>query len=173
MEDADFKIRIREYKLVRAAELAPHRYNFRRHPLAQREALTGALRELGYIDALGVVEVDGGYQIIDGHLRADISAEQIVPVLVLDLDEAESDKAIAIKDPIGAMAEEDAVLRRRLLGAIDSDDEDLRKWLEAERERLAELAPPEDFPTYGPDLETERQCPKCGYKFSGGKVSRE
>ena len=28
---------------------------------------------------------------------------------------------------------------------------------------------PESFATYDEDIETEHECPKCGYRFSGGK----
>lgn len=31
------------------------------------------------------------------------------------------------------------------------------------------LESPEDFKEYGEDIETEHCCPKCGYKWSGGK----
>ena len=36
--------------------------------------------------------------------------------------------------------------------------------------KLAELSgadPPDDFPEYGDDIDTEHKCPKCGYEWSG------
>lgn len=30
---------------------------------------------------------------------------------------------------------------------------------------------PEDFEEFGDDMATEHQCPKCGYKFSGGEIA--
>ncbi len=29
--------------------------------------------------------------------------------------------------------------------------------------------PPADFGSYDETIETQHQCPKCGYRFSGGK----
>ena len=46
--------------------------------------------------------------IIDGHMRADINADAIVPVLVLDLNEEEGDKLPLTLDPLAAMAESDS-----------------------------------------------------------------
>lgn len=31
------------------------------------------------------------------------------------------------------------------------------------------VAPPEEFPEVDEDIEIEHECPKCGYRFSGGK----
>ena len=38
--------------------------------------------------------LDGRFMLIDGHLRADVTPKAIVPVLVVDLDEAEVDKLL-------------------------------------------------------------------------------
>ena len=32
---------------------------------------------------------------------------------------------------------------------------------------------PDDFEEFGEDLDTEHQCPQCGYRFNGGKVARD
>ena len=45
--------------------------------------------------------------LIDGHLRAETTPDQLVPVLVLDVDENESHKLLATLDPLAAMAETD------------------------------------------------------------------
>ena len=44
--------RIIGLRRVKASELRPNPANWRRHPRAQREALKGVLREIGYADAL-------------------------------------------------------------------------------------------------------------------------
>jgi hypothetical protein len=38
-----------------------------------------------------------------------------------------------------------------------------------QQEENEESKPPEDFKEYDEDIETEHNCPKCGYKWSGGK----
>src|SRR5579872_1997953 len=93
--------RIKELRRVRAAELIPNPKNWRTHPARQQDALRGILAEVGYADALLAREVPGrGLMLIDGHLRAETTPEAIVPVLVLDLDEAEADKLLAALDPL-------------------------------------------------------------------------
>ncbi len=84
--------RIVELRRVPANELRPNPKNWRTHPKAQEEALRGILAEVGYADALLARETPAGLQIIDGHMRAETTPDQEVPVLVLDLNEEEADK---------------------------------------------------------------------------------
>jgi len=83
--------RIKDLRRVRAGDLRPNPRNWRTHPQAQQDALRGVLAEVGYADALLARELpDGALELVDGHLRADLDPEQLVPVLVLDVDEAEA-----------------------------------------------------------------------------------
>src|SRR5919201_2122671 len=101
--------RIKELRRVRAAELRPNPRNWRVHPPAQQDALRGVLAEVGYADALLARELaDGTLMLIDGHLRAETTPDAVVPVLVLDVDEAEADKLLATLDPLAALAETDS-----------------------------------------------------------------
>jgi hypothetical protein len=68
---------------------------------------------------------EGGLMLIDGHLRAETLQNTEVPVLVLDVDEAEADKLLASIDPLGAMAEADADKLRELLEEVETASEDL------------------------------------------------
>jgi hypothetical protein len=84
--------------------------------------LRGLLDEIGYADVLLVRELlDGGMMIIDGHLRADSDPNAFVPVLVLDLNEAEGDKLLLTLDPLAAMAESDAERIKALLETVHTD----------------------------------------------------
>ena len=75
--------RIKDFRRVRASELRPHPRNWREHPAAQREALRGVLAEIGYAGALLARELpDSSLELIDGHLRAETTPDQEVPVLV-------------------------------------------------------------------------------------------
>jgi len=98
----EIRDRIRELRRVKASELIPNPKNFRRHPKEQAAALRALLNEVGCADALLVRELsDGRLMIIDGHLRAETMPDQMVPVLVLDVNEAEADKLLATLDHLG------------------------------------------------------------------------
>jgi DNA modification methylase len=114
--------RIRELRRVPASDLIPNPKNWRRHPRAQANALRDLLREIGYSDALLARELpDGKLMLIDGHLRAETTPHAEVPVLVLDLDEAEADKLLLTLDPLAAMAESDRDRISSLLQAVRTD----------------------------------------------------
>lgn len=123
--------RIKELRRVKASELRPNPRNWRTHPDGQRAALSGVLTEIGYAGALLAREADGGQLVlIDGHLRAETTPDQEVPVLVLDVTEAEADKLLAVVDPIGAMATVDAAKLESLLAEITTDDAALQAMLD-------------------------------------------
>lgn len=116
---------------MRAGELRPHPKNWRTHPQAQRDALCGTLAEIGYADALLARELpDGSLQLIDGHLRAETTPDAEVPVLVLDLDDAEADKLLALLDPLAGMARADDAALAELLSGVDTDNEAVRALLD-------------------------------------------
>lgn len=87
--------RVVELRRVPVRDLLPNPRNWRRHPPAQPAALRGALDEIAYADALLARETDTGLELIDGHLRAETTPEAVVPVLVLDVTEAEAYKLLA------------------------------------------------------------------------------
>src|SRR5437899_7670617 len=80
--------RIQELRLVMASELIPNPKNWREHSQFQQNVLRGLFAEIGYADALLVRELPNGrLQLIDGHLRAATTPDQLVPVLILDVSE--------------------------------------------------------------------------------------
>jgi hypothetical protein len=122
--------RIKEFRRVSAHELQPNPKNWRTHPVAQQDALRGVLAEVGIAGAVLARETaEGGLMLIDGHLRTDVMHDQEIPVLVLDVDEAEADKLLATIDPLAAMAEADAGKLDELLREIDTGSEALQEML--------------------------------------------
>jgi DNA modification methylase len=122
--------RIKELRRVKASELIPNPKNWRTHPVAQQDALKGILAEVGFAGAVLARELDdGSLMLIDGHMRAETTNDQEIPVLVLDVDEAESDKLLATFDPIAAMAESDPQSLDALLRNVDTGSEALSKML--------------------------------------------
>ena len=122
--------RIRELRRVPASELRPNPRNWRTHPQAQADALRGVLAEVGIADAVLARELeDGSLLLLDGHLRVETMGDQILPVLVLDVDEAEGDKILATLDPLAAMAEADAVKLDAILREVDTGSPELQAML--------------------------------------------
>ncbi len=118
--------RVVELRRVRAADLLPNPKNWRTHPRAQQDALRGILAEVGVAAALIARETDHGLQIIDGHLRAETLPDQEIPVLVLDVNEAEADKLLLTLDPLAALAGRDNEKLEALLADIKTDSEALK-----------------------------------------------
>ena len=115
---------------VRAGDLVAHPGNWRKHPEHQNQALQGVLNEIGYANALLAYEGKNGLTLIDGHLRAGLDKDQVVPVLVVDLNEKEANKLLVTLDPIGAMAETDTKALNALLEDITFDNEALNFMVE-------------------------------------------
>ena len=118
------KNRVKELRTVKASTLRPSPHNWRKHPEEQRSALKGVLAEIGYADALLVRECDdGALELIDGHLRADMTPDMEVPVLVIDVNEAEAKYVLATLDPMAGLADVDEDALRSLLADIDIEDD--------------------------------------------------
>ena len=120
--------------------------------------MRGLLAEIGYADALLARELaDGSLELIDGHLRAEITPGAEVPVLVVDLDEHEAAKLLALHDPLAGLAEPDPDLLADLLAHVETQNESVQAVLnqmlsstkpwesESAREPGAEVDIPESF----------------------------
>ena len=122
--------RIKELRRVKASELFPSEKNWRTHPQSQVDALSGVLDEIGYADALLARELpDGTLCLIDGHCRKEITPDETVPVLILDLDEHEADKLMTVLDPLAGMAEANPDALGRLICELETDSDALRNML--------------------------------------------
>jgi ParB-like nuclease family protein len=122
--------RIRELRRVPARELLPNPRNWRRHPREQATALQRILAEVGYADALLARETPDGLLLIDGHLRAETTPEQDVPVLVLDVTEEEADKILLTLDPLAGLATVDEGNLRSLMDSVRFSSDELAASLQ-------------------------------------------
>ena len=68
--------------------------------------------------------------LVDGHLRAETTPDSEVPVLVLDINEAEADLILATLDPLAAMAGRDDSVLTDLLESITASNGDVLHLLE-------------------------------------------
>jgi hypothetical protein len=126
----DIRDRVRELVRVRADSLVPHPHNARTHGPDQRSAIRGVLEEVGYVDALIARKLpDGTLQLLDGHARREETPDMIVPVLLVELNDAEADMVLATFDPLGALARTDAVKQTALLESINAQDAEVRRLL--------------------------------------------
>ena len=125
----DFRDRIKELRRVRAGDLKPDERNWRRHPESQRQALIAMMERVGVVDAVIARETAEGLVLVDGHLRSDIAEDAEIPVLVVDLDEAEAGEVLATFDPLSAMANRDDEVLTALIQGVARDDEELQAIL--------------------------------------------
>ncbi len=122
--------RVKELRRVKAGDLQPCPWNWREHPLPQREALRAVLAEIGFAGACIARERnDGKIELIDGHLRASLDPDEVLPVLLVDLDDGEAKKLLATFDPLAAMADANEEAQRKLLEEIDAEEAGFRKLL--------------------------------------------
>ena len=123
--------------------------NWRIHPKAQQDALSGALDAVGWVQQV-LVNRRSGF-VVDGHARVALAlsrGEPTVPVLYVDLDPDEEALVLATLDPIGAMAGRDDEKLRALLADVTVDDAGLLALLGdlAGGEPKAGLTDPDEVP---------------------------
>jgi hypothetical protein len=122
--------RIKDFRRLPASALRPSPRNWRTHPEAQQNALRAVLAEVGIADAVLARELaDGTMELIDGHCRVEMLPDQLLPVLVLDVDDQEAAKLLATLDPLAAMAEANAGALHSLLQEVRTDNPALTDML--------------------------------------------
>jgi len=138
--------------------------NWRGHPPAQQAALAGLLDQVGWVQDVVVNKRSG--HLVDGHLRVELArsrGETSVPVVYVDLDEAEEALVLASLDPLGSMATADPSKLEALLRDASVSDAALRAMLDelAERsgigaEAKGGLTDPDDVPEPPEKATTQR-----------------
>lgn len=124
-----FKNRIKTFKRVAARDLLSNPKNFRVHGKEQITAVGTVLRDVGFAGAVLARETENGLMLIDGHLRKGLAGDEKIPVLVLDVTEAEADLILATHDAIGQMADADAEKLNELLAGIETETRELDELL--------------------------------------------
>ncbi len=123
-------------RIVGEGEVAPDQLlanplNWRTHPREQLDALEGLLQQVGYVQRVVVNQRTG--HLVDGHARVSLALrrhEGTIPVLYVDLSEAEERLVLAALDPIGGMAGTDQELLDQLLDGIEAEDAGLQALLD-------------------------------------------
>jgi DNA modification methylase len=115
---------------VAPADLVPNGRNWRTHPKRQLDALEGALDEVGWVQQVIVNRMTG--RLVDGHARVERALarrEATVPVIYVELSDAEEALVLATLDPLSAMAETNQAALDALLADVSVDDEGLAALL--------------------------------------------
>lgn len=154
-----------------ASQFMANPANARIHPKAQQEALTGSLREIGWIQNVIVNKTTGN--VVDGHARIaealKMGDETPVPYVEVELSEDEEKLALATLDPISAMAAYDKAQLDALLRDVNTGEAGLQAMLAdlASKNGIIE-ADSVDFKEFdesvGDDVEM-MTCPHCGKAF--------
>ena len=118
MGNQKWRDRITRRERVDACTITPNPMNWRTHPQAQRDALTGALASVGWV--ADVIVNERTNNLVDGHARVEeaIKRGEQVPVSYVDLSEEEEKIVLATLDPIGAMAGTDAAMLADLVESL-------------------------------------------------------
>jgi hypothetical protein len=137
-----FVNRIIGYGTKPADQFQGNPLNYRTHPQKQRDAVQASLRELGWIGVVVENTVTGN--LIDGHERVwqALLDNEEVPYIQVELSESEEKLALAVFDPLGAMAETDSEILDALLREVNSGESALQELL-AEMANDAGLVPPD------------------------------
>jgi hypothetical protein len=114
-----------------AGEFVANPYNWRIHPKAQRDALSGVLGEVGWVTGVIVNKTTGNT--IDGHARVEealkIGEDTPVPFIEVELTPEEEATILATFDPIGAMAAADKEQIDALLQEFNTSSQGLQDMI--------------------------------------------
>lgn len=93
------------YRMVKASTIKVHPKNWRTHPEFQTGVIKNVLKRIGWVDALKCrILPDDTLELLDGHLRQEVSGDEMVPVLVSRLSDQEADEILATFDQITSLA---------------------------------------------------------------------
>lgn len=115
------------------------------------------------LEEIQVVESDGTKLIVVKRTDLDLSTDHAAKELAI-VDNRAAEVGLAWEPTVLAELADTVDL-----SAFFFEDE-LGRILEAAGNDLLKATdPPDDFKEYDEEIETEHQCPKCGYAWSGGK----
>ena len=130
-QTAPWRNRIVAHGEQAAVQFMANPSNWRIHPKAQRQALTGVLDEVGWVQSVIVNRTTG--HVVDGHARIEealkMGDETPVPFVEVELTEDEEAKILATIDPISSMAATDKAQLDALLHAVRTDNEALQNLM--------------------------------------------
>ena len=163
-------------------DLLPYARNAKLHPPEQVAQIAASIREFGFN---APVLIDGDQGIIAGHGRVlaarKLGLETVPCIRLTHLTPAQKRAYIIADNRLGdtELAPWDWAMLQAEIDSLKEEnfdylltgftDDDLAAALESAHETLegGESAAPDDFKEVDEDIETEHECPKCGYAWSG------
>lgn len=122
--NTEWRNRIVSSGTMPAIQFVANPSNWRIHPKAQREALSGVLNEVGWVQNVIVNKTTGN--VVDGHARIEEALKRgddtPVPYVEVELTEDEEQKILLTLDPISAMAAADKANLDALLKSVETQD---------------------------------------------------
>lgn len=161
-------------------KLIPYARNARTHSEAQVAQIAGSIREFGFTNPVLVDAVDG---IIAGHGRVmaarSLGLSEVPCIRLAHLTDTQRRAYVLADNRIALNSGWDADMLALELTELRIDDFDL-SLLGFDVPELDELLngsdnlpeSPLDFKTFNEEIETEHECPKCGYRWSGGNSQK-
>ena len=163
-----FKERIIEWKRVRAGDILANKNNWRTHPKEQTDALNAVLKEIGKVGGL-ISYYSKKYKkqvYIDGHARLNQNPDEIWWIAYTDLNDEEANKLLQVYDPLSAMAEKDQELYDALAESYKFESDIIQEIIEKEKSfDYSILEAGQGEKELDENINTENECPKCGYKW--------
>lgn len=159
------------------ADLIPYARNARTHSPSQVAGIAGSIREFGFNNPV-LIDKDNG--IIAGHGRV-LAAQQLglatVPCLRLGhLTKTQRKAYILADNRLAELAGWDTEMLALEIADLRLDDVNL-ELLGFDEDGLRDLLgvadsdtaiPPNEFQEMDENIDTDHECPKCGYRWSGG-----
>lgn len=99
-----YRDRVVELVEVPASSLEMNHHNPSLHSDQQKIVMEEMLETNGFVGTIKGRRVGDKIEILDGHLRAQLAGDEIVPVLILDLNDEEADMFMLTYDPVAAGA---------------------------------------------------------------------
>jgi hypothetical protein len=161
-----FRNRIVGEGLEAPDQLLANPQNWRVHPKHQVDALEGLLSAVGWVQRVIVNRTTG--HVVDGHARVALGlrrGEAEIPVLYVELSEAEEAVVLAALDPIGSLAGTDQAMLDGLLQDVDSGNAALDEFLLGLLDKAPDFEPGTEEEQSRLDQKSPTVCPSCGHEF--------
>lgn len=126
-----YRNRIIRHGFEKPDQLLSNPFNWRIHSQHQNRVLDATLSEIGWVQSVIVNQTTG--HIVDGHLRVSLAIkhnEPQVPVVTIEVSEAEEKTLLALIDPIAGLAAQDDDMLRMLIDQIETENATIKAFLD-------------------------------------------